>query len=210
MPDFLRGIADLPPLLIYLIVGVGAAIENFIPPIPADTFVLLGAFLSAEGRINPWLVFLSTWLFNVLGAVVVYKLTWRYGQRFFNTKVGHALLKPKQLVQIGRFYNRWGTPAILVSRFLPAFRAAVPVFAGVTHVSFWRVFIPMAIASAAWYGTLIYLGAAAGRNWEELMRFFDRFSTILVAIAGVLLVAFIAWWWRTRQEDEPVPPPAIP
>jgi membrane protein DedA with SNARE-associated domain len=199
VPGFLRAIADLPPLLIYLVIGVGAAIENFIPPIPADTFVLLGGFISAEGRATPWLVFLVTWLFNVAAAVAVYGLTWKHGQRFFKTKVGHWLLNPKQLEQIGKFYERWGIPAILVSRFLPAFRAAVPVFAGVTHVPLWRVLPPLAIASAAWYGALVYLGAAAGRNWDELMRFFDRFSTILLAVAAVLLVAVGVWWFRSRK-----------
>ena len=48
----LATLAALPPLLIYAFIGVGAAIENFIPPVPADTFVLLGAFLSAGGRAN--------------------------------------------------------------------------------------------------------------------------------------------------------------
>jgi membrane protein DedA with SNARE-associated domain len=202
MPGFLQAIANLPPLLIYLVIGVGAAIENFIPPIPADTFVLLGAFISAEGRVNPWLVFLVTWVFNVAAAVAVYGLTWKYGQRFFQTKVGHFLLHPRQLRQIERFYARWGVPAILFSRFLPAFRAAVPVFAGVTHVPLRRVLPPMAIASAAWYGTLVYLGAAVGRNWEELMRFFDRFNKILIPVAAVLLVAVAVWWWKSRREEE--------
>lgn len=201
MPDFLRSIVELPPLLIYLVIGVGAAIENFIPPIPADTFVLLGGFISAEGRANPWLVFLVTWLFNVAAAVAVYALTWKHGQSFFKTRIGHWLLKPKQLEQIGTFYKRWGVPAILVSRFLPAFRAAVPVFAGVTHVPIMRVLPPLAIASAAWYGALVYLGAAAGRNWDQLMRFFDRFSTILLVIACVLVVALGVWWWRTRTGE---------
>ena len=37
---------NLPPALIYIAIGVGAAVENIVPPVPADTFVLLGAFLA--------------------------------------------------------------------------------------------------------------------------------------------------------------------
>lgn len=202
MPEILRWLAELPAFLIYLVIGLGAALENFIPPVPADTFVLLGAFIAAAGRANPWLVFLVTWLMNVSSAITVYLLAARYGRGFFNTRAGHWLLHPKQLEQIGKFYGRWGTPAIFASRFLPAFRAMVPVFAGVTHVTWWKLVLPMATASALWYGALVYLGAAAGKNWNEIMRFFDRFSTALLAVAGVLIAAFLVWWWRSRQQRE--------
>ena len=198
--QLLSTLASLPPLLIYAFIGVGAAIENFVPPVPADTFVLLGAFLSAGGRANPWFVFLATWLMNVASASLVYFLAHRYGRRFFaEHHLGKLLINEKQMTQIGAFYDKWGTPAIFVSRFLPAFRAMVPVFAGVTHVPFTRVFIPLAAASALWYGLLVYLGAIAGNNWDAIMAFFSRASSVLLGIAVVLLVAFAYWWVKSRK-----------
>jgi membrane protein DedA with SNARE-associated domain len=167
--------------------------------VPADTFVLLGAFLAESGRASVWLVFFSTWTANVLSAVGVYYLAYHFGSGFFATNIGHWLLKPRQLEQVGRFYERWGTPAIFVSRFLPAFRALVPVFAGVTQMPLRRVIVPLASASALWYGALVYLGAAAGRNWDAIVALFSRASTVLLAIAALLLAAVGAWWWRSRQ-----------
>jgi membrane protein DedA with SNARE-associated domain len=201
MPPFLQVIADLPPWLIYLIIGAGAAVENFVPPVPADTFVLLGAFLAAGGRANPWLVFVVTWIANVTAALLVYRLAGKFGPGFFKTRAGHRLLHPKQLEQIGRFYERWGPFAIFLSRFLPGFRAMVPVFAGVTHLSAGRLVLPLAGASALWYGILVYLGAAAGRNWREIMAFFNRFSSVLLVVASVLALAFIVWWWHSRRSQ---------
>jgi membrane protein DedA with SNARE-associated domain len=191
-------VAGLPPILIYLVIGIGAAVENIIPPIPADTFVLLGAFIAESGRADPIIVFLATWICNVLAAVGVYLLAWHYGEGFFATRFGRLLLQPRQMQQIGRFYDRWGVPAVFVSRFLPAFRALVPVFAGVTHVKLARLLPPLAIASALWYGTLVYIGAAAGRNWDAIVAFFGRASSWLLAIAVPLLVLVAIWWWRTR------------
>jgi membrane protein DedA with SNARE-associated domain len=89
-----------------------------------------------------------------------------------------------------------------VSRFLPAFRAIVPVFAGISGISFPRVAIPLAIASAAWYGALIAIGSLAGKNWSAIMDLFDRLSLVLLVIAGVLVAALGWWWWRTRHEVE--------
>lgn len=200
LEQFLATLVGLPPLIIYLVIGAGAAVENFIPPIPADTFVLLGAFLSAAGRASVTTVFLVTWLANIASASLVYFLAHRFGRTFFlEHHLGKLLINEKQMQQIGGFYQRWGTPAIFMSRFLPAFRAMVPVFAGVTHVRFWRVFIPLAAASGLWYGALVYLGAMAGQNWVAIMSFFSRASSVLLAIAVVLLAAFAYWWIRSRK-----------
>ena len=198
--QLLSTLASLPPLLIYAFIGLGAAVENFVPPVPADTFVLLGAFLSARGRADAWLVFLVTWIMNVASASLVYFLAHRFGRTFFTQHhLGRLLINEKQMRDIGAFYDKWGTPAIFVSRFLPAFRAMVPVFAGVTHVSFARVFIPLAAASGLWYGLLVYLGAIAGNNWRAILGFFSQASSILLGIAVVLLAAFAYWWIKSRK-----------
>jgi membrane protein DedA with SNARE-associated domain len=195
----LHTLAGLPPFLIYLVIGAGAAIENVIPPIPADTFVLLGAFLAAQGKASPFVVFLVTWGCNVGAAIGVYTLARRYGNRFFDTPVGSFLINKRQMKQIGTFYDRWGMIAIFFSRFLPAFRAMVPVFAGVTDKPAIRVLPPLAFASALWYGALVYLGATAGNNFDRIKAFFDRASGYLLVAAAILAVAFIAWWIHSRR-----------
>lgn len=200
MVSLLRYLAGLPPILIYLVIGAGAAVENIIPPIPADTFVLLGAFLAAAGRANVWLVFVCTWVPNVASALLTYAVARKYGKGFFARPIGHWLLHPRQLEQIGRFYDRWGVFAIFGSRFLPAFRAMVPVFAGVTKVGFWKVFPPLALASGLWYGALIFAGATAGRNFDAIVALLDRVSTALLIVAAALIGLFLWWWVRSRRQ----------
>ena len=65
MADFLTWVDGVPAAVVYLLLGVGAALENVIPVIPADTFVALGGFLSALGDLDPWWIFASTWTLNV-------------------------------------------------------------------------------------------------------------------------------------------------
>ena len=192
-------LAAMPGALIYLVLGAGAAVENVIPPVPADTFVLVGAFLAARGAARLWLVFLVTWVGNVSSALVVYGLARRYGRAFFERRVGHWLLHPRQLAQIGLFYERWGEPAIILSRFLPGFRAMVPVFAGVTRLSFLRVALPVAFASALWYGALVLLGSLAGHNLDWISHTFAHVSGALLWAALALLAVLAAWWWLTRR-----------
>jgi membrane protein DedA with SNARE-associated domain len=199
MMDVLAALAAMPPALLYLVIAVGAALENVIPPIPADTAVLLGAVLAAAGRASPRLVFFWTWSANVAGLVFVYVLARRYGHRFFGTAAGRRLLHPAQLEQIARFYARWGWPAIFVSRFLPGLRGVVPVFAGVSHVPAWQVIAPAAMASAIWYGFLVHVGAATGRNLDAILEIVQRTGAVLLIIAVLLMAGIVYWWWRSRR-----------
>lgn len=186
-------------MLLYLLVGVGAALENVVPPIPADTFVLFGAFLAAGGRANAWVIFMVTWLANVATALGVYALAWRHGARLAGAPIARWILQPHQFDQIRRFYGRFGVPALAVSRFLPAFRAVVPAFAGISRMPWYRVLPPLAVASGLWYGILVYFGTIAGHNWEVVLALFAHYSQILLWIALPALGALLVWWWRTRR-----------
>lgn len=201
MDRLLELLGSLPPELIYVLLGAGAAVENIFPPVPADTFVLLGAFLADRGRANVWIVFAVTWVANVVSALAVYRLARRYGDGFFRTSIGRRLLRPRQMDRISRFYRKWGTPAILVSRFLPGFRSVVPVFAGIVRLQPLRVAIPLGFASAVWYGALVVGGQFAGRNLGAIVRVFSRASTVLLLVAAALLALIAVWWWKTRHDE---------
>jgi membrane protein DedA with SNARE-associated domain len=198
LDTLLRWLADAPDAAIYSVLGVAAALENLIPPIPADVVVLFGGVLAGRGGASPWCVFFVVWAFNVAGAMLVYLIGRRHGERFFAGRWGHMLLRPHQLEQLDGFYRRYGTGIILVSRFLPMLRAVVPVFAGVTRLGVIRTAIPIGLASAAWYGTLVYLGAAAGRNWTQVMATLDRVGHWFWLAAILALGSVAVWWWRSR------------
>ena len=190
---------DVPPFLMYAALGVGAAVENLVPLIPADTFVLLGGFLAARGSASEGVVFLVTWTSNVLSALAVYTAAYLYGESFFNARLGRYLLDPKQVGIVRRFYRRWGAAAIFYTRFLPGLRAVTPVFAGVIRQRPRSVAFPLLLASGIWYGALVWVGAFAGRNIDQLLRMQTRLNWTLAGIAGVIVV-LLAWWWlRSRR-----------
>ena len=198
----------LPPVLIYVTLGLGAALENVFPPIPADTFVLLGGFLASAGAGKAGWVFAATWSANVTSALVVYRLGHVYGRPFFEHGWGRRLLSGRQLELLGAFYSRWGILAIFFTRFLPGFRAVVPVFAGVTHRRFGEVAFPVAVASALWYGALVWVGAVTEQNLDAILEWLSGVNRglLLAALAVAALVALA--WYRTRHPPEGPDPPA--
>jgi membrane-associated protein len=190
----------LPPWAILGILALGALLENLVPPVPADTFVVVGGLLAARGEVGPGAVLMGIWGANVAGALVVYFTGFRHGRSFFTRGAGRHILSPGQVERISRFYARWGVGAIFLARFLPGLRAVVPAFAGVSHLSFWRVAPPVAVASGIWYGLLLWAGMQANRSIPRLEAWLGEVNRSLL-VAALALVALVGiWWWRTRGE----------
>ncbi len=200
MERALEVLTGLPPALVYVVVAAGGAVENVLPALPADTFVLVGGFVAGlDADVDPLGAFAAVWAFNVAGAVAVYGAGLRYGQRFFRRGLGRVLIDAGQMRRLEAFYERWGVWAILFGRFLPGFRALVPVFAGVAGLGPRRVVAPLVLASALWYGALIRLGVAAGSNLEAAVGAVERANRGLLAASLGLIVLLAALWWRSRD-----------
>lgn len=193
-------LAGLPEWLVYLVLGGGAALENIFPPIPADTFVVVGGLLASRDRVAWWAAWLVTWLANVSTAMLVWHVGNRHGRGLFEKGVGRWILKPHQLERIRRFYDRFGLAALFFARFLPGLRAVAPAFAGISHQRFWSVALPVGIASGLWYGALVWLGMITGRNLARVEGWLSGANTGLLIAAGVIGLAIGIWWWRTRRE----------
>jgi membrane protein DedA with SNARE-associated domain/uncharacterized tellurite resistance protein B-like protein len=192
----------LPPAAVYAVLALLAAVENVIPPVPSDAAVALGAFLTNRGLTTPVGVFVVTWLANLAGAAGVYYVSRRYGRRLFATKMGRRLLAPRSLAVIEREYLRFGVAGIFFSRFLPGFRAVVPPFAGLVGLSPLRTFLPMALASAIWYGSITILGTVIGSEWERINRIITGVNRTLGIAALIIVAVGLIWYLRRRRRRQ--------
>ena len=198
MTDFLVFLESLPPGILYAIITAFVAIENIFPPIPADTAVALGAFLAGRGKMNATLVFVLTWTANVGSGAAVYWLARRYGPGFFRGPFGRRLLSPHTLERIEREYERHGTYGIFLSRLLPVWRGMIMPFAGIAGLSAPRALIPLALASAVYYGALTLLVMAIGTNLDDVLRVLGRVNDVLLLL-GVACIGGLALWIVRRM-----------
>jgi membrane protein DedA with SNARE-associated domain len=181
------------------VIAVSVVIENFFPPSPSDVFVLLAAFLTHQGTMDPLAIFLVAWVFGVAGAVVVYWSSRRFGRRFFESALGRRLITPGTFAAIEREYVRFGMGGIFIFRMLPAFRAVVSPFAGFVNLPARRAFPPIILACAVWYGGLTLLGSSVGANWGVIRRWFGRVNAGLGVVAGLALVGLVLWILARRK-----------
>lgn len=199
---FLEWMSGLPPLAVYPILAVLAAVENVFPPVPADVAVVLGAFLAKEGVTSAPLIGLVCWVANTASSAAMYFLARRRGRAFFESGLPRRLMPPSAMKALEEAYAKRGVLGIFLSRFLPGVRAAVTPFAGVVGMPPMRALVPAASASLIWYAVLVVVGAALGLTWDRARSVVEDATRLLAWIAAAAAVAFAVWLWRRARAGE--------
>lgn len=196
MRELLAWVSALPSAVLYLVLGLVAAIENIFPPFPADTVVAFGSFLAARGRAPLLGTFVATWAGNIAGAMTMY---WA-GRRWGAEQLERRLDGGGGSQRLAALYGRYGMLALFFSRFLPGIRALVPPFAGAARISPLRALAVIGVASGIWYGLVTWLAYRAGADWELLQRSVARWSgRLVVAAAATVAVGVVVWIARRRR-----------
>lgn len=196
--NFIERLSGVPLSVLYPTLGLLAAVENIFPPLPTDAVVAFGSFLAARGQGNPWATFFVTWLSNVAGAAGMYWAGRKYGRSVL-TRGFAKWIGPEAEVRLERSYKKYGIPSLFVSRFLPAVRAVVPVFAGAAKLPFVPVIAVMGLASGIWYAFLTVIAFRAGSDWEALQSTITNYSRAITILAVVMVAAGAAIWWKKRR-----------
>jgi membrane protein DedA with SNARE-associated domain len=203
MGRFVAWLAELSPLTVYFVVGLLACIENIFPPTPSDFAVALGGFLTQQSGVSPVLIWLVAWLANLAGALAVYLAARRFGRGFLGSRLGRRLLPADAIIGLERGYLRFGTLGIFAGRFLPGLRSFIVPFVGLVDLSVIRAFVPMALASAIWYGILVWAGMRVGAEWEAINRFLSHLNRGLAIAAAAVVLAVGYWVWRRARAAGP-------
>lgn len=193
----------LPPVAVYAVLVVLAAVENVFPPFPSDTVVAIGAYLAYRGVVDPWVVFVVTLVANVAGAMGMYRLGLRHREALFASRIARRILPTDGVVFVRREYDRFGVPGLFVGRLLPGFRAVVPPFAGLIHLGPVRAGVPILLAAGIWYGGIIYGVTRLGGQFDRALAMLGELNRGLAVAALVVVVLIAAMILRRRRHGGP-------
>ena len=181
----------LPPTTVYLTILGLAALENVFPPVPADTAVVLGAFLSRDGGVDVRWVLVATLVGNLSTAALVYGAARTAGRGFVTKGWGGRLVPAGAWSWVERQYQRHGLWGIFVSRFVPGVRAVVPPFAGIAGVGPARALIPTFAASAIYYSVLALVAARVAEERDDAVRLVGQVNVGAVILGVCVVVAVL-------------------
>lgn len=186
-----------------LVLVLASFIEYIVPPFPADTLVMLGAWYSVQGVLSWPMTFTAVTVGAVAGGLVDYQIGAWLGRGLDRRAARWGPLTVERLARFEERYRRWGALFLIANRFLPGVRAFLFVAAGAAHLPLGKVLLYGAISAALWNTLLLLVGAVLVSNLEELGLLAARYTTIVwIILGGVILFLAARWLFRRRRESE--------
>jgi membrane-associated protein len=211
IPDSPQGILRFVTNLLlahgYVVIFVGAALDNFGLPASGDVVLFAGGWFSSLGHAALPLVMLSGFGGALISDNAVYWIG-RIGGRPLITRVLkmrflHFLINEGTLEKVERSFEAHGGKMVFVGRFGPGLRSMTPLFAGVSRMKYYR-FLPYNLSAAAvWAVAYTLVGYTFGAYWSDLLAVAQSFGYVLVALIALVLGAYLLrrFLRRGREED---------
>ena len=177
-------------------------------PVPEEISLLVAGVLAANDHVTIPVAMLVGYLGVTLGDVV----SWTMGRRAGLSPKGFIgrLVGPEQIVQIERFYARWGSWAIVIARQLPGTRLPAFFFAGASGIPLTRFLLIDGTAAILTTTVFFWLGYSFADDLDAVILWVDRFRSGSSTFAVVGIVAFVTWIIYRRWKKKLRKPPESP
>jgi membrane protein DedA with SNARE-associated domain len=170
------------------------AIESACIPLPSELIMpLAGWMLIKEQSLSPIYILVAGAygaLGCVIGSVIAYVVGMRGGRPLLEKYGKYVLVSHHDLDLADRWFNRYGSWSIFLSRLLPLVRTFISLPAGIARMHFVKFLIYTFIGSFIWCAGLAYGGYQLGEHWEQIRTAIRPFDPLIIAI----IVAFIAFY----------------
>jgi membrane protein DedA with SNARE-associated domain len=128
---------------------------------------------------------------DVLGASLAYTIGYFGSRELFERRGRRLHMSAERLDRAHGWFERYGMPTIVVSRFIPFARFAVPYAAGVARMPYVRFLLLAVVGSIPWIAGLGILGREVGRSWPSWrhnLEYVDYIGAALVVAAIAYLI----------------------
>jgi len=174
-------------LVIFIETGLVA-----MPFLPGDSLLFMAGLFARSGELNLAYLFLLLFIAAVLGDNCNYWVGRKIGLKVFTLKFrGKPLVKKEYLDKTHVFFEKHGTKAIIMARFVPFVRTFAPFAAGIAEMSYKKYLAFDLLGGALWIGSLTTAGYLLGevtfiRKHVDLV----CLGIILVSVLPIIFSAF--------------------
>lgn len=148
---------------------------------PGDTLLLSAGILAAQGKINLAALLVIAALAAIAGDNVGYQIGRSLGPRLFRKKDG-LLFRQEYVTRSEKFFEKYGSKAMLLAHFLPIVRTFTPVVAGVGNMPRAKFAFFDAIGDSAWAVIITMIGYWFGSKIPNI----DNYIIPVVILVVVL------------------------
>ncbi len=181
-------------LVIFIETGLVA-----MPFLPGDSLLFTAGLFARTGHLNLSYLLILLFIAAVLGDNCNYWVGRKIGLKVFNLRFrGKALVKKEYLDKTHEFYEKHGTKAIIMARFVPFVRTFAPFAAGVGEMNYRKFFGFDILGGALWVFSLTIAGYLLGE--VEIIRKHIDLVCLGIILLSVLPIIFSAIKARANKK----------
>ncbi|HEX6500688.1 MAG TPA: DedA family protein [Micromonosporaceae bacterium] len=192
MSHVLARLLDLPPSIVYLVVGGLVFAEDalfFGFVVPGETAAVLGGVAASRGMTSVYGMAAVVVLAAVVGDTVGYEVGARVGPKILNTRAIRR--RGKRVDEARELLARRGGVAVFLGRFVAFFRAVMPALAGLSRMPYLKFLAYNAAGGLIWGVGCVLLGYLAGNSYQAIEKTVGRDAAI--AVAAIVVLALVGW-----------------
>ena len=174
-------------------------IESACIPLPSEIIMPFSGYLVSTGRFDLIAVATAGAIGCNLGSIPAY-FAGQYGGRAFILRWGKwVLIGADELDKAERFFERFGSLAVLIGRLLPVIRSFIAFPAGMARMNQAKFHIYTFVGSWPWCFALALVGDRLGMAWRTDPRLGEVLHKLdTVVVVAILAAAAFYVWHRVR------------
>jgi len=175
-------------------------LESACIPVPSEATMLFAGFNVDRGEYSLFAATAVGSVANLVGSWIAYAVGY-YGRVDLLEKHGKKLhIKPKQLQQADRYFEKHGDATVFFTRMMPIVRTFISLPAGVARMPFWRFSVLTLAGCVPWVLMLTFIGQQAGSRWDEWK---DSLHYLDYAVAATIVIGIVYLIVRHRRGRPP-------
>jgi membrane protein DedA with SNARE-associated domain len=187
-------LATVPPISIYLLVGLVIGLESLGIPLPGEIILVSSALLASQnGAVDPVVLGACASAGAIVGDSIGYAIG-RRGGRPLLARLGARFPKhfgPTQVAAAERSFEKWGMWAVFFGRFVALLRIFAGPLAGVLRMAYWKFLIANVLGGIVWAGgttAVIYVVGVVAEAWLKRFSWLGLVAAVLIGLVSMLVM----------------------
>lgn len=191
--EFVNYVLEKNVLLVYIVFLASAYIQMLFPAYPGDVVLVFQGYLTTvSGSFGIAPILLISLAGTFAGSLTVYRFGFSKGDKVFENRMVRKYVKDSQREKAGQLFNKYGSVAILLSKFIPGISVVMLLFAGIFKVKSSQVYIAAGISIIIHDVVCVWLGVFLGNNMSRVKHIFSAYNTVILIIIGILILVYVS------------------
>ncbi|MCH4056838.1 MAG: VTT domain-containing protein [Lactobacillaceae bacterium] len=196
LPQLVAQYGNLVYIGMFIVIFVETGLVVF-PFLPGDSLLFLSGSIAAMTThpLNPLILIVSLSIAAIVGDTVNFEIGSRFGQYLTESPRWRRFIKPKNIAEAQKFFEKHGSVAIFLGRFMPLIRTFIPFTAGISKMAYHKFILYNMLGGISW----VVIAVLSGYFFGNIPVVQAHFELIMVSIIVISLLPAVIISLRKKK-----------